>query len=75
MQPEPTDRDPKINLEITGPSGSSESVQLDIPPASLGGEVGFVYFPMQMPLPQDGRYVLTVSSDNGSVALPLNVSS
>lgn len=75
IQPEPTDRDPKINLEITGPSGTSESAQLDVPPTSLGGEVGFVYFPMQMPLPQDGRYVLAVSSDNGAVALPLNVSS
>jgi len=75
MQPESTDRDPKIALEVTDPSGNTETVQLDVPPSSLGGEVGFVFYPIQMPLPADGRYVLAVSSNNGFVALPLNVSS
>ncbi|MCV7175940.1 hypothetical protein H7H98_09290, partial [Mycolicibacterium sphagni] len=33
MQPESTDRDPKIALEVTDPSGNTETVQLDVPPS------------------------------------------
>lgn len=75
IQPEPSDRSPKIDVKVTGPTGNSENAQLDVPESSLGGEVGFVFFPMQVPLPVDGRYLISVSSNNGFVSLPLNVSS
>ncbi len=75
IQPEPSDQNPKIDIKITDPTGSSGDVQLDVPDSSLGGEVGFVFFPMQVPLPIDGRYLISVSSNHGFVSLPLTVSS
>ncbi|OBF12527.1 hypothetical protein [Mycobacterium sp. ACS4331] len=75
LQPEANDQDPKITVKIVDPAGNSNEAQLDVPSFSLGGEVGFVFFPMQIPLPLDGRYSISASSDHGFVSLPLNVSS
>ena len=74
IQPEANDQDPKITIKIVDPSGNSDEAQVEVPPSSLGGEVGFVFFPMRMPLPLDGRYLISASSDHGFVSLPLNVS-
>lgn len=75
IQPEDSDSEPKIKVTITDPAGNTQDVQMDVPQDSLGGEIGFVYFPIQMPLPVDGRYSISVSSDGGFVSLPLRVSS
>lgn len=75
IQPEDSDTQPKINVTVTDPAGNSVDAQMDVPASSLGGEIGFVFFPMEMPLPTDGRYSISVSSDRGSVVLPLRVSS
>lgn len=74
-QPEESDTEPKIKVTITDPAGGSVDGQMDVPPASLGGEIGFVFFPIDISLPTDGRYVISVTSDKGSVSLPLHVSS
>lgn len=73
IQPEGSDDQPKIDVTVTDPAGNIQSAQLTVPESSLGGEVGFVFYPMQMPLPADGRYTIAVSGDRGSVTLPLNV--
>lgn len=74
-QAEPFDRAPNVDLKVTDPSGESREIELVIPPSSLGGEIGFACFPVGIPVPVDGRYLLSVSTQAGSVSLPLNVES
>ena len=67
------DKAAKLNIEVVKPSGDSESVELDIPGATLGGENGFAFFPIGIQAETYGRYVLEVTSGGGSVSLPLRL--
>jgi hypothetical protein len=73
IQPESLDKAPKIDVKFTDPSGSATEEQFAVPESSLGGEVGFVYWVLKMPVPIKGRYVFAVSSDSGCVSLPLTI--
>lgn len=73
IQPEPFDQAPKIDVKFTDPSGNTLEEQLGVPESSLGGEVGFVYYTMKMPVPIKGRYLFAVSGNSGSVSLPLKI--
>lgn len=75
IQPEPFDQAATIEVRFTDPVGAALDVQIDVPETSLGGEVGFVYYPLTLPVPTDGRYLLAVSGRGGFVSLPLIVSS
>lgn len=72
-QAEPFDKAPKVDVKITDPSGNVQANQFDMPESSLGGEIGFVYFPLRIPVPVDGRYLISVSSRGGFVSLPLKI--
>lgn len=74
-QAEAGDKAPKLNIEIVKPSGDSQTVEIDIPKATLGGEIGFAFFPIGIPVETDGRYLLSVTSRGGFVSLPLRVQS
>ena len=74
-QSEPFDKSPKLNVDVVKPSGETEALQIEIPHNSLGGEIGFAYFPIRIFVETNGRYVLTVRSRGGSVSVPLKVSS
>lgn len=73
IQPEGSERTATIDVTFTDPVGESNKFDLEIPPSSLGGEVGFVCYPVRIPVPTDGQYRLTVSAQTGTVTLPLNV--
>ena len=73
IQPEPLDQTAKIDVRFTDPVGAAIDVQFDVPESSLGGEVGFVFYPLKLPVPADGRYLLAVSGRGGFVSLPLTV--
>ena len=75
IKPELLDLGPTIDVTITAPQGDTKDLNLEVPRSSLGGEVGFVLYPLVVPVPVNGRYVLTVSAlGGGSVTLPLKVS-
>jgi hypothetical protein len=73
IQPDAFDQAPKIDVTFTDPSGGTTEEQFDVPESSLGGEIGFVYWLLKMPVPVKGRYLFTVSSHSGSVSLPIKV--
>lgn len=73
IQPEPFDQSPKVVIRFTDPSGNSQDQTLDVPESSLGGEIGFVCYPLALPVPVDGRHSLAVESRGGLVNLPLKV--
>ena len=73
IQPEPFDQAAKIDVRFTDPVGTPLDVQFDVPASSLGGEVGFALYPLKLPVPVDGRYLLEVSGRGGFVSLPLTV--
>lgn len=72
-RPDPLDRTATIQLTLTTPAGESQESTFDVPESSLGGEIGFAYYSLRIPVPTDGRYVLTVSAQAGSATLPLKV--
>lgn len=74
IAPEPFDQATKIDVRFTDPVGAPLDVQFDVPASSLGGEVGFALYPLKLPVPVDGRYLLAVSGRGGFVSLPLTVS-
>ncbi len=73
IQPEPLDQTATINLTLADPAGESQPFSFEVPKSSLGGEIGFAYFPLRIAVPVDGRYLLAVSARSGSVTLPLTV--
>ncbi|MGW0159236.1 hypothetical protein ACWDUN_07905 [Mycobacterium sp. NPDC003323] len=73
IAPEPGDASPTIDIRFTDPTGTGMDLRLDVPPSSLGGEIGFAYYPLALPVPVGGRYLLTVTSRGGFVSLPLKV--
>ena len=75
IQPEPLDQAPTVDVKVSTPQGNSQEMNLEVPKSSLGGEVGFVLLPLGIPVPVDGRYLLSISSRGGFVSLPLKVRS
>ena len=73
IQPESSDQDAKIDVRFTDPVGGALDMQFEVPESSLGGEVGFVFYPLELPVPADGRYLLAVSGRGGFASLPLTV--
>jgi hypothetical protein len=64
---------PKVEVEIIRPSGESQTMQLAVPKAVLGGENGFATFYLAIPAPTDGRYVLVVTVGSHHISLPLTL--
>lgn len=73
IQPEPFDQAAKIDVRFTDPVGGALEVQFDVPESSLGGEIGFVFYPLKLPVPVQGRYLLSVSGRGGFASIPLTV--
>ncbi|MGE2731426.1 hypothetical protein ACQI4F_18275 [Mycolicibacterium vaccae] len=73
IAPEPFDQAAKIDVRFTDPTGETLDEQFDVPQSSMGGEIGFVYYPVRLPVPVNGRYLLTVSARGGFVSLPVRV--
>ena len=73
----PLDRDtaPKVTLGLVKPCGDAQEEQIDMPVPSMapGGEVGFAFWPILIPVEADGKYLLEVRGDEGVVSLPLTV--
>jgi hypothetical protein len=73
IAPEPSDEAAKIAVRFTDPTGEALEEQYDLPQSSMGGEIGFVCYPLRLPVPVNGRYLLSVSARGGFVSLPLRV--
>lgn len=73
IQPEPYDRAATVDVRLTTPTGEISDEQFDVPESSLGGEIGFVFYPLRLRVPANGRYLLSVSARGGFVSLPINV--
>ena len=69
----PSDTAPKIGIHLINPSGDSQAIEVDVPTASLSGEIGFAYWPLWIPVEIDGRYVVVAACDDSSVSIPLLV--
>lgn len=69
------DSAPGLSIEFVRPSGDSQDERIEMPPQSVApaGDIGFAYWPLWVPVEQDGRYLLVVRGDAGSVTLPLTV--
>ncbi|MGF2953713.1 hypothetical protein ACOJVP_15420, partial [Mycobacterium sp. THU-M116] len=65
----------QIEVEIRPPAGVEPlTIAYELPDAAAGGEIGFAYFDVEVPLPIDGRWVLVVTGGSGAISLPLQVS-
>lgn len=73
IKSEPGETSATVDVSITPPTGEATAAQFPVPESSLGGEVGFITAPLLFEVPDDGRYVISVSSADSSVQLPLNV--
>lgn len=65
----------KLKIEVVKPSGQSAALQIDLPEAALGGDIGFAFFPMEIPVETDGQYLLIMTSRGSFISLPLTVHS
>lgn len=72
-QPGESETSPAIEATFTNPIGDSHQFQLEVPESSLGGEIGFVCYPLELSVPTDGRYLLSLSAQGGFAALPVKV--
>ncbi len=70
---QPFDMAPTVTVTITNPGGESTDVELEVPPSSLGGEIGFFSAALRIPVPALGRYVIALPAQGGSIELPLTV--
>ena len=75
IQAEAGDQAAQVTVEAIPPVGDPIVVTPDVPEATLGGENGFVFYPLGIRAETDGRYVLVVTGGGGSVSLPLLVHS
>ncbi|WP_156689793.1 hypothetical protein [Mycobacterium sp. Marseille-P9652] len=64
----------EIEVELRPPTGD-ESLRdtFEAPEAAVSSEIGFVYFPIDVRLPIDGRWVIVVTGGSGAISLPLVV--
>jgi hypothetical protein len=72
---ETEDPDRQITVEFRPPTGDEPFYEeLELPDEAVEGEVGFAYFPLEVELPFDGRWVLLVTGGLGVISVPLLVS-
>jgi hypothetical protein len=65
----------RIDVEIRPPTDDEPlREEYELPDAAAGGEIGFAYYPIEVNLPVDGRWVIVVTGGPGVVSLPLLVS-
>jgi hypothetical protein len=73
-QSEADDPDTRVHVEIWPPTGDKPlRAAYDMPEQALYGEIGFAYFPVEVTLPADGRWVIVVAGGPGVISLPLVV--
>src|SRR5215211_2650367 len=71
-QAESPDPGRELVLEVIPPSGDDRlQIPFELPEAVLGGEIGFAFFPIEMGLPSNGRYVFLVTGGGATISLPL----
>ncbi|CAN3131066.1 hypothetical protein ACNUDN_24350 [Mycobacterium sp. smrl_JER01] len=75
LQPQPFDQAPVVDVTISTPAGEPHRLVLDVPQNSLGGRIGFFCAPIRLPVPVDGDYVFSIATHQGSLSLPLSVTS
>ena len=70
------DSDRRVEVELMPPTGE-EPVhrRFEVPEASIGEFPGFAYFPVDVRLPVDGRWVIVVTGGTEASTLPLLVNS
>lgn len=74
-QSEAGDPDHRVDVEIWPPEGDEPlRVTYEMPGQAMVGEIGFAYFPVEVTLPVDGRWVIVVAGGPGVISLPLMVS-
>jgi hypothetical protein len=73
-QSEAGDPDHRVDVEIWPPEGDEPlRVAYEMPGQAMVGEIGFAYFPVEVSLPVDGRWVIVVAGGPGVISLPLVV--
>jgi hypothetical protein len=74
-QSETSDPDHRVDVEIWPPTGDEPlRVAYVMPEEATVGEIGFAFFPVEVTLPVDGRWVIVVTGGPGVISLPLVVS-
>jgi len=74
-QSEAGDPDHRVDVEIWPPTGDDLlRIAYEMPQGAMLGEIGFAYFPVEMTMPVDGRWVIVVAGGPGVISLPLLVS-
>ncbi len=64
-----------VEVEIRPPTGDEPlNIEYELPASAAGGEIGFAFFPVEVHLPVNGRWVLVVTCGSGVISLPLMVS-
>jgi hypothetical protein len=75
-QSEADDADGRVNAEIWPPTGDEpRRLAFQMPAEATVGEIGFAFFPVEVTLPVDGRWVIVVAGGPGVISLPLVVGS
>ena len=73
-QAEADDPDHRVRVEIWPPTGDEPlRATYEMPEQAMLGEIGFAYFPVEVALPVDGRWVIVVAGGPGVISLPLVV--
>jgi hypothetical protein len=73
-QTETDDPDLRVDVEIKPPTDDEPlHREYDLPDSAAAGEIGFAFFPIEVKLPVDGRWVIVVTGGPGKVTLPLLV--
>jgi hypothetical protein len=75
-QSETGNPDRRVEVEFLPPDGDEpRRVSYELPDAATGGEIGFAFYPIEISLPVDGRWVIVVTGGAGAISLPLLVTS
>jgi hypothetical protein len=73
-QTETDDPDLRVDVEIRPPTGDEPlHREYELPDSASSGEIGFAFFPIEVKLPVDGRWLIVVTGGPGKVTLPLLV--
>ena len=74
-QAETDNPDRRVDVEFLSPDGDEpRRISYELPDVATGGEIGFAFYPIEVNLPVDGRWVIVVTGGAGAVSLPLRVS-
>ncbi|MFV0494241.1 hypothetical protein [Mycobacterium sp.] len=74
-QEDPGSTDRQIKVEMRPPNDDEPfDTEFEVPETAVTDLPGFAFFELQVKLPADGRWLLVVTSDSGSISLPVLVS-